>query len=548
MAGYSHLHRRGGTYYFRRRVPKALRSAFPFEAWIESLHTTDFEEAKRRVRARAVEIDALISAAERQATGTASPPLQLEEARALAQEWLRELLLSDEEARLHLGAKWHRNQQVELEENAQNVRRQIAEGQWRCMGKKADEVLVKAGRFYAKEDPSRRLMASELLKAQGRYHEAVEARQRGEVVEAPDAPRLPLSAPLEAPSGRTVGDLVAAYTADKSTTHGEAWVTKRYGHIFRALRELLPEDKPVASLTRADGRAIRDFLSKIPRHAGKRYAKLSLREAAAAAERDEAETLAPKTIASYLQNLNAMMNWATAEGWLDRNPFSGLVGKAEARTERRSYTPEELRVLFASLAGYRRTTPWRFWLPVLGLYTGARLNELAQLRVEDVADVEGVPCIRISPYTAEGIRADDKKLKTSSSRRVIPLHHEVVSAGFVDWARGQGKPADRVFHELPKDAAGGYSRTATRWFAGHLKVTDLKSPGLTFHSLRHTFRDAARDGGVPREMAEALGGWATSAVSDRYGDRGRIKPLKQAVDQLDFRGFSLKDAASAPPA
>src|SRR5690606_24415016 len=136
---------------------------------------------------------------------------------------------------------------------------------------------------------------------------------------------------------------------------------------------------------------------------------------------------APKTIASYLQNLNAMMNWAAAEGWLDRNPFSGLVGKAEARTERRSYTPEELRVLFASLARYRRTTPWRFWLPALGLYTGARLNELAQLRVEDVADVEGMPCIRISPYTAEGIRADDKKLKTSSSRRVIPLHHEVVS-------------------------------------------------------------------------------------------------------------------------
>lgn len=548
VAGQTHLHRRGGTYYFRRRVPKALRYAFPFDAWVESLHTTDFEEAKRLVRVRSVEIDTRIRAAEAQAVGVTFPPLRPDEAAGLAAAWLRERLNEDEEARLAGGSSWYRNQEVVLLEKAATAKCQLAKGLWRCVGKDADEALAKVGRFYAKEDPSRRLMGGELLKAQVAYYEAVEARQRGKLVEAPAVPRMPLSAPSGPLSGHTVGDLITAYTADKRKTHGEAWVTKRYGHIFRALGEILAEDKPLASLTRADGRAVRDFLSTIPQHAGKRYPKLSLREAAAAAERDGSPTLAPKSVASYLQNLNAMMNWAVAEDWLARNPLSGLVGKAEARTERQTYTPKELRSLFTSLLPYREALPWRFWIPALGLYTGARLNELAQLRVEDVVEVASVVCIRISPYTAEGRQSDDKRVKTKGSKRTVPLHPELIAAGFVEWARERGKPQERVFHELPKGPNGGYSHEASRWYAKHLKAAGLHRPGLVFHSLRHTFRDAARDGGVTKEVAEALGGWSNSAVSERYGDRGRVRLLSDAVAKLDFGGFSLAEVASAPPA
>ena len=548
MAGYSHLHRRGSTYYFRRRVPKALRHAFPFGAWAESLHTTDFEEAKRLIRQRSVEIDARIKAAEAQANAAAPPPLRPDEASTLAAGWLKELLDADAEWRLTSGPEWLRNQDTVLLEKATAARCQLANGNWRCLGKDADELLTKAGRFYGKDDPSRRLMAGELLQAQVTYYDAVEARQRGEVVKAPAAPPTALTAPPASPSGRTVGDLITAYTASQADNHGPDWVTKRYGHIFKALRELLQEDRTVASLTRAEGRTIQSFLRSLPRHAGKLYPKASLREAAAAAERDGAEGLAPKTVASYLQNLNAMMNWAVAEEWIDRNPFSGLVGKAEARTERRSYTADELRKLFASLLPERDLTPWHWWLPALGLYTGARLNELAQLRVEDVVDVDGVACIRISPYTADGVRAGDKRLKTSSSKRVVPLHTELLDAGFVDWARSRGKPQDRIFYELPQDATGSYSRSATRWFRKQLEDAGLKIPGLVFHSLRHTFKDAARDGGVSPEVADALGGWASKTVAERYGNRGRIKPLKAGVDRLDFGGFRLAEIASAPPA
>ena len=548
MAGHSHLTRRGSTYYFRRRVPLALRRAFPFEAWIESLHTTDFEEAKRLVRARSVEIDNRITAALAEGNSTPSPPLRPDEAASLAKLWLKERLDADAEWRLTGGPDWHRNQGTVLLEKAAAARCQLAKGLWRCVGGDADEVLAKAGRFYGKEDPSRRLMAGQLLEAQVAYFDAVEARQQGAVVKAPDASPLPLSAPSGQPSGRTVDDLITAYTADKATAHGEGVVMKRYRHIFAALRELLGPQRVVSTLTRADGRAVRDFLATVPKHAGKKYPKLSLREAVAAGARDEAPKLVPKTVASYMQNLNAMMNWAAAEEWIERNPFSGLVGRAESQAERRGYTADELDRLFVSLIPLKGLTPWQFWLPALALYTGARLNELAQLRVEDVVEVEGTPCIRISPYTAEGLQSGDKRVKTAGSKRTVPLHADLVALGFVEFARGRGKGPARIFYELPEGPNGGYSHEASRWFGKHLGRTGVKRPGLVFHSFRHTFRDAARDGGVPDPVAEALGGWSSRKVSDQYGSRTRIKPFKSAVDALDYGGFSLLKVAGAHPA
>lgn len=547
MAGHSHLTRRGSTYYFRRRVPLALRRAFPFEAWIESLHTTDFEEAKRLVRARSVEIDNRITAALAEGSSTPSPPLRPDEAASLATLWLKERLDADAEWRLTSGPDWHRNQGTVLLEKAAAARCQLAKGLWRCVGGDADEVLAKAGRFYGKEDPSRRLMAGQLLEAQVAYFDAVEARQQGAVVKAPEASPLPLRAPSGQPSGRTVDDLITAYTADKAKAHGEGVVMKRYRHIFAALRELLGPQRVVSTLTRADGRAVRDFLATVPKHAGKKYPKLSLKEAVAAGERDAAPKLVPKTVASYMQNLNAMINWAAAEEWIERNPFSGLVGKAESLAERRGYTANELERLFATLIPFKGETPWRFWLPALALYTGARLNELAQLRVEDVIEVDGTPCIHISPYTAEGVQSADKRVKTAGSKRTVPLHADLVALGFVTFARGRGKGPERIFHELREGPHGGYSHEASRWFGKYLTRLGLKLPGLVFHSFRHTFRDAARDGGVPDPVAEALGGWKSRKVSDQYGSRARIKPFKSAVDALDYGEFSLLKVVAAHP-
>jgi len=59
---------------------------------------------------------------------------------------------------------------------------------------------------------------------------------------------------------------------------------------------------------------------------------------------------------------------------------------------------------------------YQFWLPLIALHTGARLNEIAQLRVEDIKDIDGIKCFYINE------EHELKTLKNTNSMRYIPIH------------------------------------------------------------------------------------------------------------------------------
>src|SRR5215471_14322893 len=81
--------------------------------------------------------------------------------------------------------------------------------------------------------------------------------------------------------------------------------------------------------------------------------------------------------------------------WAD--PFSKMRLN-EAGSDRDAFTIDELNKLLASpvFTEIDRPGPGRgeaaFWLPLLALFSGARRADLASLQVNNVRDVEGVPC------------------------------------------------------------------------------------------------------------------------------------------------------------
>lgn len=80
------------------------------------------------------------------------------------------------------------------------------------------------------------------------------------------------------------------------------------------------------------------------------------------------------------------------KGYVAANYAEGLTitRKGKESEERAAYSTEDLMKLVRSpLTGFRETKPERFWIPLLGLYTGARLNELCQLHLEDVKEADG---------------------------------------------------------------------------------------------------------------------------------------------------------------
>jgi integrase len=84
-----------------------------------------------------------------------------------------------------------------------------------------------------------------------------------------------------------------------------------------------------------------------------------------------------------------------------------------------------------------------------------------------------------------------------------------------------------LFPDLKPGTTGYRSDQFSKWFARFLKSIDADADRTSFHSFRHNFRDALREGNVRHEIAMLLGGWS---------DRSR----SQATQMFYGQGFSMK--------
>jgi integrase len=122
---------------------------------------------------------------------------------------------------------------------------------------------------------------------------------------------------------------------------------------------------------------------------------------------------------------------------ISRHPWEGIELFKETTKQRRPWSETELQTLFDQQLFQEYVLPkdWRaggdaaYWIPILGLYTGARLSEIAQLRTSDIFLVEEIPTLSISNM---GV---NQQVKTSASIRTIPIHSELIRLGFIDYSQ-----------------------------------------------------------------------------------------------------------------
>ncbi|WP_426044184.1 DUF6538 domain-containing protein [Caulobacter sp. DWR3-1-2] len=534
------MNRRGAVYWFRRRVPDDIVKIVGKAFWNESLGIKDIREAGRLARVRGVQTDQEIADARRRLAGETAPPLSVPEAQALAKRELADWMATDAEARLMAGRSASENVDLVLEFVEPEAREALASGDWQPRAVQAAEVLAKAGRWYPEGDPSVRLMAGALLAAQVEWLDLLRERQAGRVVEV-GAPGIPAAQSAAVKSGGvTLGKLIDDYRREREALHGLESTARKYDHIFKALEECLGRGRDIETITRADCRNLRDLLRRVPVHMTKRYPKLSMVEAAAAGERDKVSVLAPNTVTTYLQHLAAIFNWAVKEDLIGKSPAADLVKKGRANVKRRGFTSDELRKVFAGLPDEKTERPSRYWVTALAAYSGARAGELCQLAPQDVRVIGGVTCLDLSEFDADGKRAGAKRLKTSASERVIPVHPEVLAAGFLDFVEAaRAARQERLFPELRPGKGGEYSHDLSRWFGRHMDRIGLSEPSLVFHSFRHGFKDACRLAGVGDETSDALGGWTTKGISTRYGKRDMVEVLHRELVKVALGDFRL---------
>ncbi len=360
----------------------------------------------------------------------------------------------------------------------------------------------------------------------------------------PEAIRLPDRRDTYQPvaSDRTVGELVKAFRIARLSEYGDESTDRKYAHIFTALEQVLGAEKPVRAVTRKDCYRVRDLFRQLPSNATKKFKGLSLEEAIEAADTLDLEAdcpeemvarMKPKTVGTYMSFLSRVFNWGLKEedGWCDTNPAKGLAGEEIEQVQRRGFTADEAAQIVQALMDERERTPWKFWLVLLGNYTGARLTELAQLHRGDIKSINGVDVINITRFDATGRLASDKRLKNKSSERLVPIHEDLIEAGFLSFV--ESVPSGRLFANIP-ERRGGIGHEPSKWFATLLDRLELTNPCLVYHSWRHGFRNACDAAGIDSDKRRALGGWASKDVADKYGDRHAVKMLSDEVAKLTF--------------
>lgn len=262
-------------------------------------------------------------------------------------------------------------------------------------------------------------------------------------------------------------------------------------------------DKPITKLKQADINEFFDLLENLPpRWADEcRKRKLSVRDLA---ELDHSETLGPKSFDdTYIASVRPFLKSAKKD-WQDQGFPLGLTtegieyigNREEGESKQRAFKPHELKRLFEGpeMRAFANdpAQAHRFWLPHVGLYTGARVNEICQLnpQTDIFQDSEsGLWCVWITKETDADHRVR-KSVKTSDSR-TVPIHEKLIELGFIEYVnRVKSTGAKLLFPEwqpINRRASG----EAEKWFRQFLRDTNLrdetpKETILGMHAFRHT--------------------------------------------------------------
>ena len=222
----------------------------------------------------------------------------------------------------------------------------------------------------------------------------------------------------------------------------------------------------------------------------------------------------------HLAGLKALLGWLVGERRLATNVASGFrikVAKSVVERSRSLSDKEAAIVLAASLEppsaklGPRHAAARR-WVPWLCAYTGARLNELTQIRKEDITIEGDIPVLRITPEAGT--------VKTGRFR-LVPLHPHLKEQGFLDFVR-KARAGPLFYEPPPKESAERATppfkklgERLTRW----ARSIGLNDPRVDpFHGWRHRFKTVGRSTRIASDVLDAIQGHVPRTEGGAYGE------------------------------
>lgn len=228
----------------------------------------------------------------------------------------------------------------------------------------------------------------------------------------------------------------------------------------------------------------------------------------------------PRTVKDkYISALRSTLNYAIGKRKLTENVAAMVDVRVPRKTKlrERDFTSEEAKAILSATMKARRDLSTfvqraRRWIPWLCAYTGARVNEISQLRGSDVVQVDGIWAIHITPEAGT---------VKSGQARVVPLHPHLIEQGFARIAQQMGDQP--MFYDPGKVRKPGpgnrhikkVGEMLATWVRNEVGIND---PGVQpNHGWRHLFKSRCIEAGTPERVADAIQGHAARSVGQSYG-------------------------------
>ncbi|MGH8157674.1 MAG: tyrosine-type recombinase/integrase [Rhodanobacter sp.] len=378
-------------------------------------------------------------------------------------------------------------------------------------------------------------------------------------------PSTPLAEPARPPSANTVvipapdPPVVAAASMLLSTLRDRHLdnlrrgpkratpATRDRGYALNLLIETVG-DRPIKTLTPEDATAFANLLACWPARRTQ-FRQLDGLKAPAVADRAKREKLRPIQLGTqhkHLMHVNALMNWAIKLGEITESPFRFIdtrryLKDAHGKKIKKKdiFRDDELAAIFDPKRVATYDAPHKFWVPLIAHRTGMRVNEIAQLYVDDV---------RVDPYidqtgqthqvTTFDITSDrdGQSVKTGYSVRRVPVPQRLFELGFdryLEDVRASG--AKHLFPGLPWNE-GGPGRAVSQWVNDTVlrKECAITSHRKTLHSLRHTLITLMEREHIPKSIVCAINGHSTGNHTEQknYIADGTVLEMREVLDSL----------------
>jgi len=230
--------------------------------------------------------------------------------------------------------------------------------------------------------------------------------------------------------------------------------------------------------------------------------------------------MSSSSVKRVFSSVRAIMNLAIKEhGLAMTNVFNGTFIPEDNKRKERLPVPDD--VIRKIQDECRSLDDEPRWLIALISDTGMRLSEACGLLSSDIVLDTNIPHINLTEHPW-------RRLKTSSSTREVPL------VGASLWAAEQIKAQGTEFAfpkycNTQKCNANSASAALNKWLKPRLPE------GCVIHSFRHSLRDRLRAVECPSDIVDAIGGWTTEGIGQRYGKGYDLNVKAKWMEEISKR-------------